>query len=322
MTALKQTGSAALIENEADAIRRHAPTEPKVMMGNGSKDIDFPYYRCTQCEDCCGTEHATSALASQQHKAFRQHIWSTHGLAILTKYTEIFENRQKLELKKRNVMLGQTQLGFAPQAVNRMEEVSNTTLGMVICCNLPFAIVENRLWRRMGLAGLPGHPGGSKLSRTNGRPDRPASHPLQTRRALLRNLAVAFALILKKLKANLANVDGFSISLDGWRSGRKNLQSLHLYCVDNEGRVQPPQLIGMLPIIGSHTADKVSETVLFGLGRLGLISDDGPGNRPRMVALTADGASNMGATSATLAVPFVHCCAHALNLVTQVRNWT
>lgn len=169
----------------------------------------------------------------------------------------------------------------------------------------------------MGLAGLPGHPGASK-SDAKAKPER---HPLQTRRAVLRNLAVAFALILKKLRARFAGVDGVSISLDGWRSGRNNLQSLHVYCVDPHGRVQPPQLIAMLPVLGSHTADKVGEVVMQGLGRVGLsVGSEADSSRPRLVAITADGASNMSATAQLLKVPFVHCCVHALNLVTQVRK--
>lgn len=317
---LKDIGNAVMQEvDDSTAMRLGLPaTVDKVDSARAAVPVvQVPYHRCLLCGDAwITTKNAFFETKTSNFTAFRVHFWQQHGVAIMLKSTNACVRAQRRAFPDAR----QTQLTlFAPPT--QQENLANTALRCIVENSLPISIVENEAWREMVMAA-------ATAQTKDGKKVTP-KHPLQTPRMVRRNLATAFGMILKRLKERLASVKGYSLSLDGWRSGRKNIQSLHVYALDSQGNPQAPQLIAMLPIRGSHTASHVADVIRMGLRRAGL--DAGPGGpeadvdpltrpAPKLLALTSDGASNMSATAAQLNVPWIHCCAHALNLAVQVSH--
>lgn len=310
MSLLKDLNCIEHVSGEV-ASRKGYPESLQQVSSNRSKarTVTVPYWRCRLCPDnsWMTTHHAFSTAQTSNFKAFRKHIWRSHGVRILIRNRDACKRAQR---KHNNS--GQMRLSFA-ESETLEDQIANKTIRCIVDNSLALSLVQSESFRELVMVGIPPVDGKST----------PRPHPLPTLRAVRRNLAASFGVILKKLREQMASVEGFSLSLDGWRSGRKNIQSLHVYCLSKDGNAQAAQLVAMLPIRGSHTAKHVAEVIRMGMNRAGLngAAPSPGGSPPKLLALTTDGASNMSATADILKVPWIHCCAHTLNLAVQVSDF-
>lgn len=117
----------------------------------------------------------------------------------------------------------------------------------------------------------------------------------------------------RDLTAKLADAVGVCLSSDGWSTKQgEELHSVNAYFIDREGELVHV-LLGLCHATSSSDAEGVKAQLLSTLGRYGVPLS-------KIVAFTSDGAPVMTAAAKLLSVPFIHCAAHVVHLVVQVRS--
>ncbi|CAJ0826170.1 8885_t:CDS:2, partial [Entrophospora sp. SA101] len=190
---------------------------------------------------------------------------------------------------------------FAPKpyakSEKRYQQLTNTIVDFIVCCQLPFAIVDNPYFTTM-------------LNTFDGR------YQVPCRQTIKSEIINNYNNMKKKILQELSQTKKISITCDIWSSITiKSYFGITVHFIDHNWKLQH-FLLDLLYFPGSHSAVRIQQLILQAL-------DDAKITK-KLLGITMDNAQSMIAAARELKIKlenqeFVHqrCAARILNIAVQ-----